>query len=323
MIRAALLRGRMERSGSPSSRTARSAASRPAPSGGHQRVLRFPGNNPRGITAGPDGNLWFTRARLGRCDRPHHHGRRVTTATRRRQAAHGDRRRAGWQPLVRRQRGSRCDREDHDVRHDHAVLERPDHRPARHRGRSRRQSVLHRERGCRADRADHDGRRDHRVHYRPDRRLRAVGHRERRRRQHLVHRERGESRREAQLRPWRRDGSGDADFAGSLPVAGDAIARSKRRADPPAGDAPGVRPVGDDRHGLRRDPRAAPGNRRLPPALRRLDRARGDDDRRHPRRAQADERREARAASCRPGGSGAARSRSARRAASSPPPCSR
>ena len=96
-----------------------------------------------------------------------------------------------------------------------------------------------------------------------------------------------------------------------------------RRAVPAAGDAARVRQVGDDRQGLRRDPRAAPGNRGLPPALRRLDGARRDDDRRHARRAQADERPRARAASCRPGGSGAARSRSARRAASSPPPCSR
>ena len=120
-------------------------------------------------------------------------------------------------------------------------------------------------------------------------RLWAMGHRKRLGRQHLVHRERGESGRATHRRTRRHHGSGDAGFAGALPVAGDAIARSKRRADPPSGDAPGVRQVGDDRHGLRRGPRAAPGNRRLPPALRRLDGARGDDDRRHPGRAQADE----------------------------------
>ncbi len=74
------------------------------------------GNNMRDITAGPDGNLWFTNALAG-CDRPHHHGRRRHRLPDDRGSAHRNRGGAGRQHLVRRQRESGRDRQDHDVRH--------------------------------------------------------------------------------------------------------------------------------------------------------------------------------------------------------------
>ena len=175
--------------------------------GGHQRVPGVSGNNLRDITAGPDGNLWFTKSsspvRSAASPRP------ASTPNSRRlqvsppESPRGPMATSGSPPARIRARSAGSRR---PARHDHAVHDRPDHqcRPARHRGRSRRQSVLHRERERRAGSGRSRRRARSASSRRSDRRLRAVGHRERRGRQHLVHRERGESRREAQLRTWRR-----------------------------------------------------------------------------------------------------------------------
>ncbi len=219
------------------------------------------GDNLRDITAGLTGTSGSPRARF-RCDRPHHHIRRRQQLRDDSRSANGNHHRArtatsGSPPVGVRVRSAGSQRLG-----DHAVRKRPDH-PLRWTSWQAPTAICTSPKTrCRAVRADHDARRDHRVLYRSDLRLRAMGHRKRLGRQHLVHRERGESGRATHLRTRRHHRSGHADFAGTLPVAGHANARSKRRAVPPTGDAPRARQVGDHRRDVRRDPRAAPRIRR-------------------------------------------------------------
>ena len=178
-------------SGSPSRTATRSAGSRPlgpSPSSPSPR----PAVSPYGITAGPDGNLWFTEQagnKIGRIT-PTGIVHRVRDPHGR-QPADRDHDRPRRQPLVHRA-GRQPDRPDHAHRHRHRV--RGPHRgqpTRRDHGRARRQPLVHRE-GGQPGRADHaDGRR-HRVRD-PDGRQQPLrlAH-DRPRRQPLVHRIRGQ-----------------------------------------------------------------------------------------------------------------------------------
>ena len=227
-ILAALLRGRTERSGSPRSRTTRSDGSRPP----WRSPTSFPvsGNNLCDITAGPDGNLWFTESTFAGAI-----GRITTSGSRDR-------------PMRRRQdspRGSSRDRM--------ATSGSP---PAADPGAIGRittsGTITLFTSGLTTNAAPLDivagadgnlyftenagaGRigqittlgRDHRIHCRPDRRLRAMGHRERPDGNIWFTENAGNRVGQAQLRPWRHDGSGDAIHASDATLAGTVTPRSQ------------------------------------------------------------------------------------------------
>ena len=110
-------------SGSPRATATRSAASRTA-----GVITEFPmptaDSYPDGITAGPDGNLWFTER--GEQDRPHHAraASSPSSRSRPRQPVCRHRRRARRRPLVHRARRQQ-DRPHHARRRHHRVP-RPD-----------------------------------------------------------------------------------------------------------------------------------------------------------------------------------------------------
>ena len=108
-------------------------------------AIPTPNSVPLGITAGPDGNLWFTEAewRPDRPDHPRRHHHRIP-APHAQQRARRDHGRARRQPLVHRAQW-RPDRPDHPRRHRHRIhrRSRPTAAPRDH-GRARRQPLVHR-----------------------------------------------------------------------------------------------------------------------------------------------------------------------------------
>ena len=135
---------------------------------GHVRI--FPGIAvPRGITAGPDGALWFTNGRdsIGR----------ITTAgtgsadyhrPRHRQRRSWDHGRAGRGAVVH-QLLRQLDRADHHRRGGHQLHRHRHQRPGGDHGRARRCAVVHQHRQ-QLDRADHHRRGGHQLHRRRHRR---------------------------------------------------------------------------------------------------------------------------------------------------------
>ena len=171
-------------SGSPTTGTAPSVESPPR---GWSAIYFGKGiDDPLGISAGPDGALWFTNygnnsigritttgvvtnftgagidepaasppGLTGPCGsptrqqlhRPDHHGRGGHQQHRRRhRRSRRDRRRARRGPVVHQQR-QQLDRPDHHRRGGHRLHRRRHRRPVRHRGRDRRRPVVHQRRG--------------------------------------------------------------------------------------------------------------------------------------------------------------------------------
>ena len=143
----------------------------PTRSGGSPRPASSPSSrSPRptalrsSITAGPDGNLWFTEVRR-QPDRPDHDGRRHHRVPdpHGRQPSRRHRGRPGRQPLVHRSRPrNKIGRITHGRRRHRVPDPHGRQRPRRHHGRPGRQPLVHRVRR-QPDRADHHGRRRHRV----------------------------------------------------------------------------------------------------------------------------------------------------------------
>ena len=158
-------RARTATSGSPSPTSATgSAGSRRPASSPSSPPASTADSEPFGITAGPDGNLWFTERRNGIG--------RITTAgvvTEFTAASRPAASPSGSPPAPTATSGSprpvrRQDRADHAGRRRHRVLRRHHRRqlPVGHHGRPGRQPLVHRVRR-QPDRPDHAGRRRHRV----------------------------------------------------------------------------------------------------------------------------------------------------------------
>ena len=148
-IPSASRRARTATSGSPSS-AAPDQIGRITPAGVITEFPRHhPGSDPTGITAGPDGNLWFTEHRR-QPDRPDHAGRRHHRVHRRhhaRQRPDGITAGPGRQPLVHRDHdGNRIGRITPRGRH-HRVLHgtTAGQRACWHHGRPGRQPLVHRD----------------------------------------------------------------------------------------------------------------------------------------------------------------------------------
>ena len=99
-------------SGSPSTGQRRSAGSRPAGASPSSAPASPPAASPIGITAGPDGNLWFTEhgRQPHRPDHARRRRHRVQRRHHRRQPARRDHGRPRRQPLVHRAPGNRIGR---------------------------------------------------------------------------------------------------------------------------------------------------------------------------------------------------------------------
>ena len=117
-------------SGSPSQRGNKIGRITRPPASSPSSPSPRPASVPDEITAGPDGNLWFTESTRQQ-DRPDHHGRRHhrVRPAHDRQRAPGDHGRARTAPLVHRDRRQQ-DRPDHHRRRRHRFADPRRQRPA-------------------------------------------------------------------------------------------------------------------------------------------------------------------------------------------------